>query len=402
MGQIANYDLNKYLNEAKVGVFPSLFDNFPYVVLEAMNTGLQIVGSSNSGMVEMLNDTSSIYNTGDYHDLTKKIIEKYKICDNNYINVKNIERVNKVYCSKKVVEDILKIYSKTITDYSIIMELKKVLSMVTDEEIISFKKMNGGVANLVYKVITKNNKYIIKKYNYDYDFKLSEELYDVYKKNNIKVCRPLNEKVITLNNISYNIFNYIEPSKIKKYKIDFSKLIAIKRETKHKNTLKEKCDIYYKYLNKNVELCEELKDDALYVLDIYNNIKNVELLNDKYLNHGDLSRYNIIYGNNDYYVIDFDETCVSTYLYDFAVVIIKNYIIGYKINMKKYNNLKNKIMKENLKYCDDDFKNIVKYYLCKILLEKIYLHYVKKIDLFSKEQKRDSYKKYLMILKNIN
>ena len=74
VGQIPNYDLNLYLNEAKVGIFPSLFDNFPYVILESMITGLHIVGSKKSGMVEMLNDDTSIYNTGDYHDLAKKII----------------------------------------------------------------------------------------------------------------------------------------------------------------------------------------------------------------------------------------------------------------------------------------------------------------------------------------
>ena len=56
LGQIANKDLNRYFNEARVAIFPSLFDNFPYVVLEAMATGIEIVGSKNSGMVDMLNN----------------------------------------------------------------------------------------------------------------------------------------------------------------------------------------------------------------------------------------------------------------------------------------------------------------------------------------------------------
>jgi len=77
IGQIPNYELNKYLNSSRVGIFPSLFDNFPYAVLEAMATGLHIVGSKNSGMVEMLNDDSSIYETGNYKDLANKVLDEY-------------------------------------------------------------------------------------------------------------------------------------------------------------------------------------------------------------------------------------------------------------------------------------------------------------------------------------
>ena len=53
------------------------------------------------------------------------------------------------------------------------------------------------------------------------------------------------------------------------------------------------------------------------------------------------------------------------------------------------------------KYSDKDFVNIIKYYICKILLEKFYLHEKKLINLFSKEQKKDDYKKYLSILKEV-
>ena len=117
----------------------------------------------------------------------------------------------KVYNSEKVVKDILLFYENTICNYNtfIIEELTSVLSKITTEEkIVSVNKMVGGVANLVYKVNTEKKIYIIKKYNHNYDFKLSNKLYKIYENNNIKVCRPINNKPILINKNLYNVFKY--------------------------------------------------------------------------------------------------------------------------------------------------------------------------------------------------
>lgn len=404
VGQIPNYDLNLYLNEAKVGIFPSLFDNFPYVILESMITGLHIVGSKKSGMVEMLNDDTSIYNTGDYHDLAKKIIEKYKLSNKNKINKNNIQRVMKVYNSEKVVKDILLFYENTICNYNtfIIEELTSVLSKITTEEkIVSVNKMVGGVANLVYKVNTEKKIYIIKKYNHNYDFKLSNKLYKIYENNNIKVCRPINNKPILINKNLYNVFKYIKPNKIMKRNIDYTKIISINRKTTLNGTLKEKCDKYYNYLFSHINKKQKLYNDVSCVLEIFASIKDMRILNEKSLNHGDISKFNVIFNGNDYYIIDFDETCITTPLYDFAVIVIKNFVYKDGINIKKYYELRDSVIEKLSNYTVGDFNNIVKYYLCKILLEKFYLHYIGKIDLFCYDQQRDYYKKYLEILKKI-
>lgn len=117
LGHLSNFELNKYLNSSKVAVFPSLFDNYPYVVLEAMTVGLHIVGSKNSGMVEMLDDSNSIYETGDYNDLAKKIIEKYELSfveKNNLLHIKRVKRIcNPLFICKKMIC----LYEKTINDY---------------------------------------------------------------------------------------------------------------------------------------------------------------------------------------------------------------------------------------------------------------------------------------------
>lgn len=405
VGQIPNYDLNLHLNQAKVGIFPSLFDNFPYVILESMITGIHIVGSKNSGMVEMLNDDTSIYNTGDYLDLAKRIIEKYKLSNERKVNKNNIKRVKDVYNSKCVCKDIINYYKKAINNYKpfVVKEMSDVLSKIkVEENIKSVEKIDKGVANFVYKVVTEKDKYIIKKYNYNYDFKLSNKLYNIYEKNNIKICKPINNKLIEINDNIYNVFKYINHNKFIKVKIDYANIIGINRKTVLKSTLKYKCNNYYQYLTSNNNKDKKLYNDISYVLEVFSNIKDMNILDEKSINHGDISKLNIIFNKQEYYIIDFDEVCITTPLYDFAVIVVKNFVDNNCINMKKYYELKKDVSKKLACYDNSIFNNIVKYYLCKILLEKFYLHYTNKIDLYSSEQQKDDYRKYMKILKNFN
>lgn len=405
VGQIPNYDLNLYFNQAKVGIFPSLFDNFPYVILESMITGIHIVGSKNSGMVEMLNDDTSIYNTGDHLDLAKRIIEKYKLSNESKINKNNIKRVKDVYNSECVAKEIVNYYKKTVNNYKpfLVEEMSDVLSKINVEENIkSVEKLDKGVANFVYKIVTEKDTYIIKKYNYNYDFKLSDKLYNIYEKNNIKVCKPINNKPIEINDNIYNVFKYIEHNKIIKVNVDYANIIGINRKTTIKSTLKDKCNSYYQYLILNNDKDKKLYNDISYVLETFSTIKGMKILDEKSINHGDISKSNIIFNRQSYYIIDFDEACITTPLYDFAVIVVKNFVDNGSIDMKKYYNLKNEVSKKLSCYDNNDFNNIVNYYLCKILLEKFYLHHTNKIDLYSSEQQKDDYRKYIEILKNFN
>lgn len=406
IGQIPNYKLNDYLNSSKVAVFPSLFDNFPYVVLEAMATGLHIVGSKNSGMVEMLNDDSSIYETGNYQDLAFKIIEKYELSLNQEINESNINRVKTAYSASNVCKELIKLYEDTINKYNAkivnVEELQTILNNVTNEKIISYKRESGGVANLVFKVKTQKNTYIIKKYFNNYDFELSYNLFSKYEKEGIKFAKSINSNVITYNSYKYNIFNYIEGNSILKINESIlEKLICCERKTEKNPTISEKCNKYYEYLINQKEFADIKKEEVEFVLAIFEKVKDIDIINEKYLNHGDISTSNVIKTKKEFYIIDFDEVTVTTPLYDFAVIIIKNFVKDDKLDLKKYQSFKEKIKKHYLNYTDVDYDNILKYYLCKILIEKFYLHSTKQIDLFSKRQMNDNYKKYLNILKQI-
>ena len=53
--------------------FPSLWDNFPYVILEAMASGKPIVATRTGAVPEMLGDTAEIVKPGDVRGLAKAL-----------------------------------------------------------------------------------------------------------------------------------------------------------------------------------------------------------------------------------------------------------------------------------------------------------------------------------------
>ena len=342
IGQIPNYELNKYLNSARVGIFPSLFDNFPYVVLESMATGLHIVGSKNSGMVEMLDDEDSIYETGNYKDLADKIISKYELSLKEEINESNIHRVKDIYNPTKVCNELLELYKETIENYNSKNikkdELQTVLNNINKDKITSFKREKGGVANIVFKVNTKQKSYIIKKYFHEYDFELAKELYEKYEEAGLKFAKPINEDLIIYNGYKYNVFEYIKKSRFCKTKEEFfNQVICIDRKTRKSATLTKKCNKYYDYLVNN-NLNNSLQKEVNYVIQVFEKLKDIEILNEKYLNHGDISKSNVIKSKNNYYIVDFDEVTITTPLYEFAVIVVKHFIKDESLDMDKYEN----------------------------------------------------------------
>jgi glycogen synthase len=59
-GPVPRSELPRELSSADVCVFPSLWENFPYVCLEAMTAARAIVGSKAGGMAEMLDDGAGL------------------------------------------------------------------------------------------------------------------------------------------------------------------------------------------------------------------------------------------------------------------------------------------------------------------------------------------------------
>ncbi len=402
LGQLKNIEINKHLNEAKCCIFPSLFDNLPYVVLETMATGTPIVGSSNTGMVEMLQDSTSIHRTGVISDLANKILDTLK---NKTFVQRNIDRVNYIYNTTNVCSNMVKMYDDTLIKYhskSIGLDtLSDVLSRAlgAKTKATKFTRIKGGVANDVYLVNTTNESYVIKKYNYRYDFTLSNKLYELYESNGISVSRPLNRDIIEINHCKYNVFEYLE----KDSSIDcdnefFAKVLSTPRATSLDSiTILDKVQAYSDGIDKLISEEFPFYRECRYVQDIYKKLQGRECLEAKYLSHGDISNSNIISHDGKLYLIDFDETVIAPKLYDFAVITIKMFTSNGTLDVDRF--------REFYRYIEgllgdnkEAYLNTIKFYLCKILLEKFYLHYTHKINLSSAHQRKDDFNVYLKLL----
>ena len=59
-GTLSYDQILKELEDTTVCIFPSIWENFPMVCLEAMSAGKAIIGSKNGGMNEMLSDGAGV------------------------------------------------------------------------------------------------------------------------------------------------------------------------------------------------------------------------------------------------------------------------------------------------------------------------------------------------------
>lgn len=401
VGQVDNKDVSLYLNMAYVAIFPSLFDNYPYTILEAMATGKHIVCSDNIGSANLVSLNNYVFKSNDSNDLSAKVLQLFNE-KRNYINYNNIKIVHKNCNQDYICKQMKKVYRRAILDYNknnyseveIIDALNKVINI---DNIKSIVRLEENLANIVYIISTNKGKFLVKKYNYDYNFNICNELYDIYENNNINIVRPINKKIVLLNNNKYNIFNYIDNT-FGIIEDDFIiKLVNLDRKTTKKANIIEKCNKYYDYLINLVNKNDLVKQDEIFVINEYEKVKFLSLFNEQYLNHGDLSLSNIIFNNNKPYIIDFDETIITTKLYDFAVMLIKIKIGNKTLSSKEILSIIINLMTDN-NYNINDYINTIKLYLCKILLEKFYLFEKHKIDLFSELQLSDNYKKYIKLL----
>lgn len=398
-GQVENKVINKYLNQAYCAIFPSLFDNYPYTILEAMAAGKHIICSDNIGSNDLVKNNNLMFKSGNEEDLYEKIIELYQ-SKKAMLNYSNINIVENECNQDTICLKARKIYKNTIDEYNHKKEEEMEASeafqkVICTEKIIEVKKTPKNLANVIFFVTTEKDKYIVKKYNYEYNFELGKILCKIYNKNKIQGLIPTNENLISVNGNKYNVFKYIKHT-CKKCSDDFLlKLIKVKRDTNQDANILDKCMTYYMFLKGLVRRKKDTKNDELFAIKEYEQLKDLSLLQDRYINHGDLSISNILYKNDEPYIIDFDEAVVTTELYDFAVMVIKQ-----KIN--NINHLKRLIRSLNYdnKYQESDYYNVIKFYLCKILLEKFYLYELGKIDLFDENQQRDDYRKYVKYLKS--
>ena len=67
-------EVPRFLSKSDIVIIPSLWENFPYVCLEAMSAGRAIIGSKNGGMSEMLaNGAGILVSVNGYKELIKAL-----------------------------------------------------------------------------------------------------------------------------------------------------------------------------------------------------------------------------------------------------------------------------------------------------------------------------------------
>jgi glycogen(starch) synthase len=119
MGRLPHNEVAAQFQRASVCVFPSLFEVFGYTCLEAMTYGRAIVGSSNGGMSELLDDGRAglLFTPPDYGELADKILSLLGDPDlRRTLGARARERVLEKYDTVIVLERFEEYYRQAIAE----------------------------------------------------------------------------------------------------------------------------------------------------------------------------------------------------------------------------------------------------------------------------------------------
>lgn len=371
-------EILKYYNTAQIGVFYNNSKNIPYSILESMSANLPFVSSENNGLNEYLEEKHYLANKD---NLAERIISLYMNSnDQDRIAKLNKEIIEKKFSPESVIPKIIKLYKNTINQYS-----EKIISKLftdhIDEKINNVKKIDAGKTNFVYSVTTDVEKYIVKIYKKQINEKLIKELTKIAENNDINIVKPIGNKFYKIIKSPTCIYKYVAGKQSKNLtNIQIEKLtnfIKLDKTTNIKTpTLIDKVDFYYESL-RNMETKMIHREYIDELLKKYMKLKNYNIFNELEIVHGDLSPSNIIWTDNSFTLLDFDEAILSTKLYD-LVVLAMNYS---RNNDQIDINLASKILKPFSNYTKIDIINVWNFYILKVILENIYLYEIGKIDL---------------------
>ena len=393
---ISNEELNDIYNDATILVNPRGNDDVSYVYLECMAAGLPFVSFKDNAISEIL--LNKEYLT-DEENLQERIINLYLNKELSKLIIKqNIEIIENKFNNESTVNNIIKIYKKVIESYDEKI-IKELFSENFNSEITNLKKIDGELTNSVYLIESKDKKYVIKIYKKHINKNTIKSFMDICYENNINIINPIENKFMEVLNSTICIYEYVEGKHSKKLSndqidklIDFIKIDKISN-TKNEN-LMDKVDFYYESL-RNMEtkkIRRELIDE---LLKKYMKLQNYNIFNEKQLVHGDMSPSNLIWQENgEFTLLDLDEVIEFTKLYDLVAFAFNTSRNKNEIDIK----LANKILKPIDNYTKVDIINVWNFYLLKVILEKIYLYEIGKIDLKEQTGSNDDFEDWLEIL----
>jgi len=116
IGNVPLVDIPNYLKETDICIFPSIWENFPYVCLETMSAGKYVIASKDTGMAEMLsNGGGMLIDPLKPNEISKVIIESVNKID-EILKQGLLGRKNVIenYNSEKIIPQVIKLYTKAI------------------------------------------------------------------------------------------------------------------------------------------------------------------------------------------------------------------------------------------------------------------------------------------------
>jgi glycosyltransferase involved in cell wall biosynthesis len=109
---VSLFKIPEYLAQAGICIFPSLWENFPNVCLEAMSAGRAVIGSKNGGMHDMLSSINNnwLIDPNKVTDIAEAII--YLLENDNERMVYGERCRDKIlqFYSRQLVEEIIPFY----------------------------------------------------------------------------------------------------------------------------------------------------------------------------------------------------------------------------------------------------------------------------------------------------
>lgn len=286
-------------------------------------------------------------------------------------------------------------------------DIKKVLE---DNNIVvsDIEKINIGGANINYKFFSESKCYVAKCYQRDYYFHLSNMLIErlnEYDSNLVIHDRKIIDKPFRIEVTKFHKGNHIfsyNATQIKRILeiINFYTQEKYNIDISTNETIYEKFNNYYNYFIKNIsnlkKVSKRVIENLFFIytnLDIDNNPKMCII-------HGDLSNTNILWNDSTPTILDFDECIYAEKEYEIASFIVKS---AFNNGLFDLNIARNIIKYAKEVITNFDIKKInkyIKFYILKVLFEKLYFYETTDLDIESDEQKKDYWLWWYKLLLN--
>lgn len=260
----------------------------------------------------------------------------------------------------------------------------------------TIEKIDTGCANICYKFSYSNKIYVAKCYRRVYNFDLSDALQDIiynYNENMIIKNRSIiNDKFrieVAEFNSGKHIFKYND-----KMIIELLNVINYYTQPKFAyngndvKTIYDKFEQYHSYFVNNASFNKVSINIIEKLNGIYDQL-DINNFHSLFIVHGDLSYTNILWNNCEPTIIDFDECIYAEKEYELASFVIKT-----TFNDGEFNSQLAKKIIENMKSIIYNFdlcklKTYIRFYILKVLYEKLYFYDTTDLDIESIDQKKD-------------